>query len=157
MFTAPSAPMTAISAVGHANDTSARRCFEFMTTYAPPYALRVITVIRGTVASANAYSSFAPWRMMPPYSCSLPGRNPGTSTNVTIGMLNASQKRTNRDAFSLASMSSVPPSTFGWFAMMPTERPSRRANPITMFIAQNGKISRNSPSSTTRRITSCMS
>ena len=74
-----------------------------------------------------------------------------------MGMLNASQKRTNRDAFSLASMSSVPPSTFGWFAMMPTERPSRRASPITMFIAQNGKISRNSPSSTTRRMTSCMS
>ena len=87
-----------------------------MTTYAPPYALRVITVIRGTVASANAYRSFAPWRMIPPYSCSVPGRKPGTSTNVTIGMLNASQNRTNRDAFSLASMSSVPASTFGWFA-----------------------------------------
>ena len=57
--------------------TSARRCFEFMTRYAPPYALRVITVIRGTVASANAYSSFAPWRMIPSYSCSLPGRKPG--------------------------------------------------------------------------------
>ena len=48
MLTAPSAPITAISAVGHANDTSARRCFEFMTTYAPPYALRVMTWTRGT-------------------------------------------------------------------------------------------------------------
>jgi hypothetical protein len=36
MLTAPSAPITAISADGHANETSARMCFEFMTTYAPP-------------------------------------------------------------------------------------------------------------------------
>ena len=34
-------------------------------------------------------------------------------------MLKASQNRTNRLAFSLASMSSVPESTFGWFAMTP--------------------------------------
>src|SRR5450830_448419 len=32
--------------------------------------------------------------MMPPCSCSLPGMKPGTSTNVTMGMPNASQKRT---------------------------------------------------------------
>jgi len=37
-----------------ADDTSARRCFEFITRYAPPYALRVITVSLGTVASVNA-------------------------------------------------------------------------------------------------------
>ena len=54
-------------------------------------------------------------------------------------------------------MSSVPAITFGWFAMMPTVRPSNRANPITMFIAHSGKTSRNSPSSTMYRITSCMS
>ena len=54
-------------------------------------------------------------------------------------------------------MSSVPASTFGWFATMPIARPSRRANPITTFIAQKGKTSKKSPSSTTRRITSCMS
>jgi hypothetical protein len=35
----------------------------------------------------------------------VPGRNPGTSTNVSTGTLNASQVRTNRDAFSEASMS----------------------------------------------------
>ncbi len=72
-------------------------------------------------------------------------------------MLKASQKRTKREAFSLASMSSVPAITFGWFATMPIVRPSRRAKPVTMFIAQNLKVSRKSPSSTTRRITSCMS
>ena len=38
----------------------------------------------------------------------LPGRNPGTSTNVTIGILNASKKRTNRAAFVDASMSKQP-------------------------------------------------
>ena len=64
-------------------------------------------------------------------------------------MLNASQNRTKRDAFSDASMSRVPARTFGWLAITPTLRPSRRAKPVTMFIAQNGNTSRNSPSSTT--------
>ena len=48
---------------------------------------------------------------MPPYSWSVPGRKPGTSTNVTSEMLNASHVRTNRAAFSDASMSSEPAST----------------------------------------------
>jgi len=51
-------------------------------------------------------------------------------------MLNASQKRTNRDAFSLESMSSVPASTLGWFAITPIVRPSSLASPVTTFIAQ---------------------
>ena len=54
MFTAPSAPITAISAVGHARFRSARMCFEHMTSYAPPYALRVMSVSLGTEASAKA-------------------------------------------------------------------------------------------------------
>src|SRR5207247_366280 len=44
MLTAPCAPITAIWAVGQATLMSARRCLEPMTSYAPPYALRVITV-----------------------------------------------------------------------------------------------------------------
>ena len=75
-----------------------------------------MTVTFGTVASAKANSSFAPWRMMPPYSCTVPGRNPGTSSKVTSGMLKASQNRTKRAPFTDASMSSVPASTAGWFA-----------------------------------------
>ena len=51
-------------------------CFELMTSYAPPYALRVITASFGTVASQYAYSSFAPWRMIPPHSCAVTGRKP---------------------------------------------------------------------------------
>jgi hypothetical protein len=35
-------------------------------------------------------------------------------------------------------MFSVPAIWLGWFAMMPTERPSMRANPITMFGAYSG-------------------
>ncbi len=54
MLTAPSGPITATSAVGHATLKSARMCFDDMTSYAPPYALRVITVSFGTVASAYA-------------------------------------------------------------------------------------------------------
>ncbi len=46
--------------------------------------------------------------MMPPHSWLVPGRKPGTSVNVTSGMLNASQKRTKRAAFSEDSMSSTP-------------------------------------------------
>ena len=54
---------------------------------------------------------------------------------VTSGMLNASQKRTNRAAFTDALMSRVPASTDGWLATMPIDRPSSRANPTTMFLA----------------------
>ena len=36
MLTAPSGPITATSAVGHAKLKSARTCFELMTSYAPP-------------------------------------------------------------------------------------------------------------------------
>ena len=34
-----------------------------------------------------------------PFTWSVPGRKPGTSTKVRIGMLNASKKRTNRAAY----------------------------------------------------------
>ena len=73
---------------------------------------------------------------MPPHSCDVPGRKPGTSTNVTSGTLNASQVRTNRAAFSDASMSSTPASERGWLPTTPTEWPPRRAKPTTMFSAQ---------------------
>ena len=42
--------------------------------YAPPYALRVTSVTRGTTASANACSSFAPRRTTPSHSWPTPGR-----------------------------------------------------------------------------------
>ena len=74
--------------------------WESMTMYAPPYALRRISEIRGTVALQYAYSSFAPCRMIPPCSWSTPGRKPGTSSRVTIGMLKASHIWTKRAAFS---------------------------------------------------------
>ena len=36
-----------------------------------------MTVIFGTVASVNAYRSFAPWRMIPPHSCVVAGQEAG--------------------------------------------------------------------------------
>ena len=63
-------------------------------------------------------------------------------------MQNASQKRTNRAAFSPASMLSVPAIACGWLAMMPTVRPSTRPKPMTMFGAKSGCTSRKSPLST---------
>ena len=38
----------------------------------------------------------------------VPGRNPGTSTKVMIGILNASQKRTNRAPLTEALISKQP-------------------------------------------------
>src|SRR5215469_8402111 len=67
--------------------------------------------------------SLAPRRMIPPHSWPVPGRKPGTSTNVKIGMLNASQVRTNRAAFSLASMSRQPARCIGWLATTPAGAP----------------------------------
>ncbi len=95
--------------------------------------------------------------MIPPHSCAVPGRKPGTSTKVTSGTLNASHVRTNRAALFEESMSSTPASERGWLPTMPTEWPPSRAKPQTMFSAQRSCTSRNSPSSITRRITSCMS
>ncbi len=72
-------------------------------------------------------------------------------------MLKASQVRTKRAAFSEAAMSSVPAKLIGWLATTPTEWPSTRPKPTTMFGANPAWISRNSPSSTTCSITWCMS
>ena len=94
-----------------------------------------MTVTFGTVASAKANSSLAPCLMIPPYSCAVPGKNPGTSSNVTSGILKQSQKRTNRAPLIEALISSVPASTAGWLAMIPTGRPSSRANPTPIFFA----------------------
>src|SRR2546422_155371 len=95
--------------------------------------------------------------MIPPCSCATPGRKPGTSSNVTSGMLNASQNRMNRAPLSEALISSTPASAAGWFATTPTGRPPRRAKPTSRFPAKSPCTSRSSPSSTTRRITSRMS
>ena len=105
--------MTAISAVGHAKFKSARICLEAITSYAPPYAFLVITVSLGTDASENAYSSLAPCLIIPPCSCSVPGRKPGTSTKVTSGILKASQNLTNLAALVDASISKHPARTEG--------------------------------------------
>src|SRR6195256_103946 len=52
--------------------------------------------------------------MMPPCSCAVPGRKPGTSTKVTSGMLKASQNRTKRAPLTEALMSSAPARMRGW-------------------------------------------
>ena len=84
-----------------------------MARYAPPYAFLVTTVSLGIVASAYAYSNLAPCLIIPPHSCTVPGRKPGTSTKVTTGMLKQSQVLMNRAAFTDASMSKQPARTDG--------------------------------------------
>ncbi|MNJ51884.1 hypothetical protein D3C77_471990 [compost metagenome] len=92
-----------------------------------------------------------------PYSCLVPGMKPGTSTNVTSGMWKASQKRTNRAALRLLSMSSTPARVWGWLPTIPTGWPSRRPKPQMMFLAKSAPISKKSASSTVFRISSFMS
>src|SRR5580692_5243510 len=93
-------------------------------------------VTSGTVHCEKANSNLAPCLIRPPYSCAVPGRKPGTSTKVTMGMLKASQNRTNRAALREASLSSTPASTIGWLATKPTVRPAMRPKPVTMFLAK---------------------
>ena len=95
--------------------------------------------------------------MIPPNSWAVPGRNPGTSSKVTSGMLKASQKRTKRAALTEASMSRQPARTEGWLATIPALRPPKRAKPTTMLGAYAAWTSRKWRSSTTasmRRLTS---
>ena len=101
-----------------------------------------MTVSLGTVASQYANSSFAPCLMIPPYSCAVPGRNPGTSSKVTSGTLKQSQNRTNRAPLSDALMSRQPARWAGWLATMPTGRPPRRPKPTTMFGAYSACTSK---------------
>ena len=54
ILAAPSGPITAISAVGHANTISAPSSLLHIAMYEPPYAFLVITVTFGTVASEYA-------------------------------------------------------------------------------------------------------
>lgn len=88
-------------------------CLLAITQYAPPYAFLVIKVIFGTVASQYAYNNFAPCLMIPVCSYCLPGKNPGTSSKVTIGILNASQNLTNLAPFIEQSVSNHPANTCG--------------------------------------------
>jgi hypothetical protein len=74
-----------------------------------------------------------------------------------MGTLKQSQVRTKRAALMEESESSAPASTAGCWAMMPTLRPANRANPMMMFAAHAGWISRKLPVSAIRAITSCMS
>ena len=80
--------------------------------------------------------------MMPPYSCAVPGRNPGTSSNVTSGMLKQSQNRTKRAPLSEAAMSRHPARCAGWFATTPTGRPPSRPKPTTRFGAYSAWTSK---------------
>src|SRR3990167_7107160 len=95
--------------------------------------------------------------MMPPYSWLVPGMKPGTSTNVTTGMLKASQKRTKRAALIELLISRQPANTRGWLATIPTVWPSMRAKPMRMFLAYSGCSSKKSPSSTVLTMSSFMS
>ena len=102
-----------------------------MTMYAPPYALRSTTHMRGTVAAAYAWSNCAPCRMIPRHSRSRPGRYPLVSTNVITAMLKQSHHCTKRAAFCAASTSRLPALCIGWFAITPTVRSSSRPRPVT--------------------------
>ena len=62
-----------------------------------------------------------------------------------------------RAALSAESLSRMPPSCLGWLATIPTGRPPMRAKQVMIVFAHCGLMSKYSPSSTIRRITSYMS
>ena len=94
--------------------------------------------------------------MIPPHSCAVPGRNPGTSTKVTNGTLKASHVRTKRPPYRRVDVEDARERA-GWFPTTPIECPPSRAKPQTTFSAKCGCTSRNAPSSTTRSMTCFMS
>src|SRR5919198_5825788 len=116
---------------------SARRFLLPMAMYAPPYALPIMHVTLGTVASQYANSSLLPCLMIPLCSWSAPGRYPGVSTSVTIGMLNASQNLMKRAALLDEFISKAPAKYIGWLATMPTDLPLILAKQTTIFSANN--------------------
>ncbi|COW60525.1 Uncharacterised protein [Mycobacterium tuberculosis] len=58
----------------------------------------MVIVTFGTSASTTAYKNLPPRLMIPFFSCSTPGKNPGVSTTNTSGMSNASLNRMNRES-----------------------------------------------------------
>ena len=76
---------------------------------------------------------------------------------MTTGSPKASQKRTKRASFSEALTSRVPASASGWFAAMPTGRPSKQAKPMTTLGAKTSWTCTSSPWSTTAATTSATS
>jgi len=111
----------------------------------------------GTVASLTAVTIFAPWRMIPWRSTSVPIMNPGTSARNSSGTLNASHSQTNRAALSAESTNSTPPFCIGLLATMPTGRPSSSASPVITSGANSGIRSKNDSASMSPSIRSCMS
>src|SRR3989304_2734238 len=116
-----------------------------------------MTEIFGTVASATAKRSFAPWRMIPCRSTWLPIMKPGTSARNSSGMLNALQSQTNLAPLSDESLKSTPPLAFGRWAPPPPPRRSSRASPVMSSGAKSRFVSKKLPSSTSRSITWYMS
>ena len=82
---------------------------------------------------------------------------PGTSIRNTSGIANALHRFTKRAALSAESLSRIPPSCLGWLATIPAGRPPKRAKQVMIVFAHWPLMSRYSPSSTTREITSYMS
>src|SRR2546430_3525980 len=60
----------------------------------------------------------------------MPGRNPGTSTRVRMGMLKASQNLTKRAPLTEEFMSMTPALNLGWLATIPIEWPLILANVV---------------------------
>ena len=149
--------MTAIWADGSAITASESNAGPAIAYRPAPYALRTMTEILGTVASETALIIFAPWRMIPRRSTSVPIMKPGTSARKSSGISNASQSHMNLAALSAESLNSTPPFCIGWFATIATACPSRRAKPVSSSLANSFLISSQLSSSTMPSITLRMS
>ena len=101
---------------------------ESMTMYAPPYALRITTQSRGTVAAAYACTSSAPWRIMPAPLEVAAGLEAGRVDERDDRQVERRRttRRTGRPC-ATPRCRACPARCAGWFATTPIGRPSSAA------------------------------
>ena len=136
---APSAPITAMRAVGHAKFRSAELLGPHDRVGATVGLADGDRHLRH-VGLDERVEEPPPRLMMPPFSCSTPGMNPVCRRRKPMGVLYESQNLMNRAALSDASLSIAPDIYIGWLAITPTGRPSTRANAVIIACPAAGDL-----------------
>ena len=135
MLTAPSGPMTAISAVGQARLRSPRMCLLLMTSVGAAIGFARDHGQLGHGRFAVGIEQLGAGADDPAMFLDGAGQEARHIHEGDDRHVEASQKRMKRAAFSLALISSTPARTTGWLATMPTLCPPRRAKPTTILAA----------------------
>ena len=138
--TAPSRPIGPRCAPGHATvSTGSCRLPPAIACAPNPYPRRRITATIGTRNAAPATSIRDARRTSDSASAAGPTMYPGQSISDTTGNPNASHNCSSRAALSEAAAVIAPAVKRVSLAMMPTARPSMRANAVTISRANRGR------------------